>query len=308
MDKLLIVDTFYFLHRSFHSYPLTLTNSKGEHTNITFGFSQSIMDLIEYIEPTHIVCAWESEDQPSFRKALYPKYQITRAQLEPIEDKIFSDQLPRVIEILKAFNIPRFTQNGFEGDDIIGTMADLASREMDVVIATADQDMIQLVNDKIMVYRPSRLPFIHEEHFTPERVKEKYGFDPIHMIDYKALRGDPSDNIPGVMGIGEKIAKDLIGQFGDLDSIYANVENIKSPSVKKKLINGKDNAYLSKQLATIITNIPIEFDIDKCKVHDFDVEDVRRLFEDLEFKSLNKKIDKFYNFLQGHMLDELPEF
>lgn len=308
MSKLLIVDTFYFMHRSFHAYPQDFMNSKGEHTNITFGLAMSLMDLIEELEPSHIVCAWESEEQPSFRKELYPQYQITRAQMEPIEEKIFQDQIPRVIELIESFNIPRFTENGFEGDDLIGTMATIASKEMDVVIATSDQDMIQLVNDKISVFRPGRQPFIPKMTFTPTTVFEKYGFEPIKMIDYKALRGDPSDNIPGVKGVGEKTAKALIEKFGTLDQIYAHIDEITPAGVKKKLETDKEKAFLSRQLATIITNIPIHFSIEDCEVHDFDIEKVRAVFKELEFSSLEKRLDNFYGTLQTNMLDGLPDF
>lgn len=306
--SLLIVDTFYFLHRSFHAYPLDLKNSKGEYTNISFGFAQSIIDLINKIKPSHIICGWESEEQPSFRKELYPQYQITRAQLEPIEEKVFSRQFPRVIQLIDAFNIPRITENGFEGDDVIGTIAKRASKEIDVIIATADQDMIQLVDEKISLFRPGRPPFIPEALFTPESVIEKYSFTPIQMIDYKALRGDPSDNIPGVKGIGEKIAKDLISMYGSLENVYANLENLKSKAVRQKLMDGKDMAFLSKQLATIIIDVPINFNLKKCEVHDFDVEKIRSLFQDLEFKSLLKNLDSFHSAVMGRMVDSLPEF
>lgn len=305
---LLIIDTFYFLHRSFHAYPLELKNSKGEYTNISFGFAQSLMDLVEKLNPTHIICGWESEDQPSFRKELYPKYQITRAQLEPLEEKVFSSQLPRIIEIIDAFNIPRVTQNGFEGDDVIGTIARMSDDQTNVVIATADQDMIQLVDDRVSLYRPARLPFIPEATFTPIAVFEKYGFTPIQMIDYKSLRGDPSDNIPGVKGIGDKIAKDLITQFGTLENIYQNLTNIKSASVRKKLEGNKELAFLSKQLATIITNVPLEFNLASCEVHDFDVETVRKIFTELELNSLLKRIDGFHNKLILRASEDLPEF
>lgn len=292
MPKLLLFDTFYFLHRSFHAYPKDLKNSKGQHTNIVFGLAQSFLDTVSELAPTHIACGWESEELPSFRKKLYPKYQITRIPMEADEEKIFSEQIPSVIELLKSFNIPRITQNGFEGDDILGTVATLASDfGADVVIATSDQDILQLINKKILVFRPARPPYVKKILFNEEIFKEKYGFTPKQMIDYKALRGDPSDNIPGVKGVGEKTAKDLIGKFGDIDEIYKNIENVESVSIRQKLIDQKDMAYLSRQLATIITNIPMDFNLDDCEVHDFNEKAVRSLFERLEFRSLNKKLD-----------------
>ena len=290
-DKLLLLDTFYFLHRSFHAYPKDLVASTGEHTNIVFGFASSLLESILTLNPTHIACGWESEDQPSFRKELYPLYQFARVSMEPEDDHIFKEQLPLVIEVIEAFNIPRLTQNGFEGDDVLGTASAVASKDLDVVISTADQDLLQLINDKIFVYRPARPPYIKSELFDEEKFKEKYTFEPKLMIDYKALRGDPSDGIPGVMGIGDVTAKQLIGQFGTLENIYANIDSIKSESVKKKLIDDKDEAFMSKQLATIITNIPMEFNLKDCLVHDFDVSKVQKIFDRLGFRSLNRKLD-----------------
>ncbi|OGC47497.1 hypothetical protein A2713_00195 [candidate division WWE3 bacterium RIFCSPHIGHO2_01_FULL_35_17] len=290
-NKLLLLDTFYFLHRSFHAYPKDLIASNGEHTNIVFGFASSLLDSILTLNPTHIACGWESEDQPSFRKELYPLYQFSRVSLEPEDDHIFKEQLPRVINLIEAFNIPRLTENGFEGDDVLGTASTIASKDLDVVISTADQDLLQLISDKILVFRPARPPYIKSELFDFEKFKEKYGFEPKLMIDYKALRGDPSDGIPGVMGIGDVTAKKLIEQFGSLESIYEHIEDVKSESVKKKLIDDKDEAFMSKQLATIITNIPMEFNLKDCVVHEFDVNKVKKIFDELNFKSLNRKLD-----------------
>jgi DNA polymerase-1 len=290
-NKLLLIDTFYFLHRSFHAYPKDMQNSKEEYTNITFGVAQSLLDSIAKFNPTHIACGWESEEQPSFRKELYGNYQITRVRMDFEEEMVFKGQLPRVIELLEAFNIPRITQSGFEGDDILGTVANLASKDAEVTIATADQDLLQLITDKIHVYRPGRPPFVKSMLFDHDTFKEHYGFEPIQMIDYKALRGDPSDSIPGVKGIGDKTAKVLLEQFGSIEEIYENLSGVTPIGVRNKLEADKEAAFMSKQLATIITDIPMEFNLDSCVVHDFDVERVRALFNELEFFSLNKKLD-----------------
>ncbi len=292
LKKLLLIDTFYFLHRSFHAYPKDMQNSKEEYTNITFGLAQSLLDSIAKFNPTHIACGWESEEQPSFRKELYGNYQITRVRMDFENEMIFKGQLPRVIELLEAFNIPRITQNGFEGDDVVGTVANLASQDAQVTIATADQDLLQLITDRIHVYRPARPPFVKSVIFDEPTFIEHYGFEPIQMIDYKALRGDPSDSIPGVKGIGDKTAKTLLQQYGSIEEIYENIDKITPEGVRNKLEADKDAAFMSKQLATIITNVPIDFDLNDCVVHDFDVERVRALFNELEFFSLMKKLDK----------------
>lgn len=291
-DKLIIIDTFYFLHRAFHSFSKDLLNSEGLHTNICYGFSRALLDSISEFNPSHIVCGWESEDLPSFRKTLFADYQKTRVPMEPEDEKIFSEQIPWIVKIIEAFNIPRVTSNGFEGDDVIGTVATLASKDISVIIISSDQDMLQLINDKINVFRPARPPFISKQLFGISEVKEKYGFLPPQMIDYKALRGDPSDCIPGVLGVGDKTAKSLIAKYGSLENIYQNLEEI-SASVRKKLEMDKDQAYLSRQLATIITNIPLEFNLSSAVVHDFEESKVRDIFEELGFKSLIPRLEKF---------------
>src|SRR3990167_3872348 len=194
MNKLLLIDTFYFLHRSFHAYPRDLQNSKGEPTGMLLGFTQSILDSISELTPTHIACGWESEDQPSFRMALYPMYQANRVPGDPEDVELFRSQLPNVIKIIEAFNIPRLVQSGFEGDDVIGTAAAIGSKDANVVISTSDQDILQLINDKINVYRPARPPYVKKELFDKVKFMQKYGFKPSQMIDYKALRGDPCYN------------------------------------------------------------------------------------------------------------------
>jgi|694.fasta_scaffold00063_127 DNA polymerase-1 len=291
INKLLLIDTFFFLHRAFHSFPKDFTNSSGLHTNILFGFSKALLDSIAEFNPTHIVCGWESEELPSFRKTLYSDYQKNRIPMELDDERIFSEQIPWVVKILDCFNIPRITHNGFEGDDVLGTVATLASENAEVIIVSSDQDILQLITDKIKVFRPARPPFISKQLFDEVAFEEKYGFKPIQMIDYKALRGDPSDNIPGVKGVGDKTAKELISQFGALENIYENLDEIKS-SVRTKLENDKEKAFMSKQLATIITDIPMEFNLESAEVHDFNIEKVQNIFNDLEFFSLKKDLEK----------------
>lgn len=294
--RLLLIDTFYFLHRSFHAFPQDFQTSKGEPTGMVYGFSQVLLNSISDLSPTHIACGWESEELPSFRKELYAEYQATRVKAEPEAEKLFWDQIPRIEQIIEAFNIPRVSSNGFEGDDVLGTMAYKgAEQSAFVVIATADQDMLQLINDKIFVFRPAKPPYVKKTIFDKNTFVEKYGFEPKQMIDYKSLRGDPSDNIPGVKGIGDKTAKELLKQFKSIEEIYENLDKIEKESIRKKLIEYKDDAFLSKQLATIIANIPLDFNLKDCEVHDFNVEKVRKLFEELEFKSLLPKLEKLEN-------------
>jgi len=303
--KLLIIDTFYFLHRSFHAFPIDMQNSKGEHTNVLFGFTQSFLNAVLKFKPTHVICAWESEDQPSFRKTLYPKYQIHRKSGDPEEEMIFKDQIPKVAKLLEIFNIPRIFENGFEGDDIIGTISKKFSviSDSEIIIYTSDKDMLQLLDTNINVFRPASPPFVKSQLIDESAFSSNYGFSPKLMVDYKALRGDPSDNIPGVYGIGDKTARTLIQQYGTLENIYENIESIEKTAVKNKLIKDRDNAFLSKQLATIITNIPIDFDFEKARIGSFDVDSVKTLFEDFEFNSLFGNLES----LKTMQMDSLPD-
>lgn len=303
--KLLIIDTFYFLHRSFHAFPNEMRNSEGDRTNVLFGFTQSFLNAVLQFKPTHVVCAWETEDQPSFRKTLYPQYQIHRKSGDTEEEMIFKDQIPKVAELLKTFNIPRIFENGFEGDDIIGTIARKAKEinNSEVIIYTADKDMLQLVDDQVTVFRPSSPPFVKSKLVDKSSFIEEYEFNPEYMIDYKALRGDPSDNIPGVMGIGDKTARILIKEYKTIENIYNNIDNIDKTAVRNKLIKDKENAFLSKQLATIITNIPIEFDMNKARLEEFNIDAVVSLFEYFEFKSLFGNLDALRNLQMENMPD-----
>lgn len=303
--KLLILDTFYLLHRSFHAYPLDMQTSNGENTNVLFGFAQSVIKSILDFKPTHIVCAWESEDQPSFRKELYPQYQAHRVLADTEEEIVFRNQVSKVASFIEDFNIPRIFENGFEGDDAIGTIAKHNSLEpsAEVIIYTADKDMLQLIDDNIKVYRPSMPPFVKSKLFDVQNFKDDYGFDPSFMIDYKSLRGDPSDNIPGVKGIGDKTAKSLIQMYGSLESVYDNLHNIDKTSVRNKLENEKDNAFLSKQLATIITNIPIKFDINKAHIDNLDIKQLSKLLEHYEFNSLSRSL----NALELFQRESIPD-
>jgi len=304
--KLLIIDTFYFLHRSFHAFPIEMQTSKGEHTNVIFGFTQSLLNAILQFNPTHVVCAWESEDQPSFRKALYPKYQINRKSGDPEEEMIFKDQIPKVATLLKELNIVRLFENGFEGDDIVGTISKKFSEEdpaSEIVIYTADKDMLQLVDNNISVFRPSSPPFIKSKLVDEKTFFEDYGFSSKQMIDYKALRGDPSDNIPGVYGIGDKTAKSLIIKFGSLENIYENIDKIEKTGVRNKLLKNRENAFLSKQLSTIITNIPIDFDIENANIGLIDTDRAVNVFEKFEFTSLFNRLSSLKHLQMNLMPD-----
>lgn len=298
-NKVLIIDTFYYLHRSFHAFPITMQTVEGRSVNILFGFTKSVIDLIITFKPTHIVFSWETMSQPSFRRDIYKQYQANRAlSIDPEKDEAFKNQLPLIYEAIETFGTKEIYEDGFEGDDIIGTFATKAHQQgSDVIIASNDQDLMQLINDNISVYNSGRPPFIKSKLYDHDSFLNRYGFEPETLIDYKALRGDPSDNIPGVKGIGDKYAKQLLDKYQNLNNIYYNLDNIESKSIRKKLTDNKDMAYLSYQLATIITDIPIDIKINDYKI-DLNISKLNDFNRKWEFRSLMKKtnvIQKIYD-------------
>lgn len=296
MNKLLIIDFFNLMHRAFHAYPIDFKTSKGVHTNAVFGLTNLLLTNIKNINPTHVVIAFEDGEVPTFRSTMHSAYKANRTWAEDNkeESEIFYSQVPLATKVLNAFNIPYIKCNGYEADDVAGTLAKKASKDTQVIILSNDQDMLQLVSNNVFVFRPARPPFVKETLFDTKQVEKKFGFPPKKIPDYKGLRGDPSDNIAGVKGIGEKTAKDLLLQFDSIEDIYKNINKVKSERVKKLLAENAEEAVMSKMLATIDTNCPIDYDLKKYEVKDFNREDVVKVFEELEFKSLIKKVDDLF--------------
>ena len=291
MKRLVLIDSFNLLHRAFHAYPQSLTTGDGTPVNAAYGFTNLLLTIIQKLNPTHLAVAHESKE-PTFRHTEYTQYKATRTWAEdhPEEAEAFYQQIPLVQTILKTLKIPVIEAPGYEADDVLGTIVNKAQNDLEIIIVSNDQDLLQLATDRIKVLRPARPPHVRETLFDAQAVKAKYGFDPIKMIEYKALRGDPSDNIPGVRGIGEKTAKDLLKEFSSVEEIYENLGKVHPPRVQKLLAESAEEAVLSKRLATIETNVPLDFDLSKCQIDNFDPEKVKRLFKKLEFNSLLKKI------------------
>jgi len=255
METLLLVDGNALLYRAYHAFPQTLTTSKGDPIGATYGFTRILLSTVKQLKPDCVAVCFDPRGG-TFRDALYDQYKANRSAMP--ED--LASQIERTHQVVEYLEYPIYMAPGFEADDAIGTLAQQTDSK--VIILTGDQDIIQLVTDRIHVYTPGTWPKV-PVMYTPEKVKEKYGFDPIQMIEYKALRGDPSDNIPGVPGIGEVTGKDLVARFGTLENLYKNLDSpdIK-PAVKKKLEEHKDMAFLSHELATIRTDAPVKLDID----------------------------------------------
>jgi len=314
MKRLVLIDGHAILHRAYHAFPSTLKTRRGELVNAVYGFSRMLLTVLEDLKPAFLAVAFDLP-QPTFRHQEYVGYQIQRPEM----DQELTTQIERVYQILKALNIPIFTAPGFEADDIIGTLArqatmgpvagsshptassDIRRRpgarrdslrprhpSIEIIIVTGDKDIMQLVNQNVKVYAPGR-GFAEPEIFDEKKVKVFLGITPKQIIDYKALIGDASDNYPGVSGIGPKTAVQLLNQYGDLATIYKNLKRIK-PLLAQKLKEGRENAYLSQKLATIVTKVPIKLNLKACLVHDYDHQKAIKLFGELEFKSLINKL------------------
>lgn len=284
MKRLVLIDGHAILHRAYYALPKGLTTRKGELVNAVYGFVRMLLKVIEDLGPEYLAVAFDLP-KPTFRHKEYVGYQVQRPKM----DEELKPQIQRVQQVLEALNIPTFAVGGYEADDVIGTLARQASRKkVGTVIVTGDRDIMQLVHSRVKVYAPVR-GFSQAELFGSKEVKEALGVKPKQIVDYKALVGDPSDNYPGVPGIGPKTAVRLLEEYRDLGTIYKNTKKLR-PVVAKKLKEGKDSAKLSQKLARIVTNIPIKLDLRACRIHDYDHEKAIELFEKLEFKSLVDKL------------------
>jgi DNA polymerase I len=263
-----------------------LTTASGEPTGAVYGFARTLLDILNKDKPEYLLVAFD--EGMSGRDDLYPEYKGTR---EKMPDDL-SSQMARIRQLVEAFNIPILARAGYEADDLMGTIArQSAAQGIPTRIITGDRDLLQLLDERVSVRLAVPMAGKEDEIYDVDRFVEKWGFAPTRLIDYKALVGDSSDNIPGVAGIGDKGATTLIQQFGTLDDIYASIGQL-AAGVQKKLDAGREMAYLSYKLATILTDIDITFDAATCIAHDFDGGRVRALFMELQFTSLIKVLDK----------------
>src|SRR3989339_1349779 len=287
MTKLLLVDGSALLHRAYHAYP-PLTSRTGEIVGAVYGVTSILISVLTSEKPTQVVVAWDLP-KPTFRHEKYVGYKAQR----PKADREMVEQIPRVKEVIKAMGIKQVEQEGYEADDIIGTLAKQGSAEpCDVLILTGDQDTMQLVSEHVRVLTPAKgvnPPML----YGPDEVFNKYGVHPEQMVDYKALVGDVSDNIPGVVGIGPKGAANLIKMFGSLERIYRDIKEVQTQFgelTAKKLSDGKDSALLSQDLSRIVTDMGLKLGMAEMEYKSFATEVVREKFEELGFKSLVRRI------------------
>ncbi|PLX22032.1 DNA polymerase I [Candidatus Parcubacteria bacterium] len=301
-EKLIIIDGNALIHRSFHALPPSIQTKKGEPTNAVYGFTSVLIKAIKDFSPEYIVLTLDKKG-PTFRHEEFSEY---KAKREKAPDELYS-QFPRVKEIAKAFGVPIFEKSGYEADDLIGTISKTTDGTIDKIILTGDMDTLQLIDDSTKVYTMSR-GMSDSVIYDETAVKEKYGIGVEQVIDYKALRGDPSDNIPGVRGVGEKTAVEIIQKFGNLDNLYNYLEgkkekidksilkndldNVFTERIKNLLIEHKEDAILSKSLATIKLDVDIKFDLEKARFGNLELDKILELFSELEFKSLLPRVQE----------------
>lgn len=283
--RLVLIDGYGLIFRAYHALPPSMATRTGEQTNAVFGVATMLLDVIKTHEPHFIAVALESGR--TFRHDSYDGYKATRAEMP--DD--LRQQIGRVRELIGALNIPIFEAEGYEADDIIGSLSRSAADDgYEVIIVTGDSDLLQLVDEHIVAVLPGARRFGEFRFYDVAAVIDRYGFGPELVPDYKALVGDTSDNIPGVPGIGEKTAKALIGQFGNLESIIEHIEEVTPNRAKNALSEHTGDATFSKHLATIVRNLEVPFVPDDARVESYDKGTVLALFQELEFRNLINKL------------------
>ncbi|MBU0570097.1 hypothetical protein KKB40_04980 [Patescibacteria group bacterium] len=303
MSKLILIDGNAIMHRAFHALPKTLTTRNGEPINAVYGFVSMLFKIISDLEPTYLAVCFDRKE-PTFRKIEFADYQAHR----PETDEGLLEQFPKAKKIVEAFGIPIYEKAGFEADDLLGSIAEqatghrsLVSRKKSnktrdqslvtidqVIIVTGDKDIFQLINDKVKVFCPVK-GLSQAQLMGDKEVVEKLGITPNQIIDYKALVGDPSDNYKGVPGIGPKTAEILLKNYESFANVYKNIEKI-GGNVAKRLKEGEKSGKQSYKLARIVTDVPMDFDIEDSNKWSVGSSKALRLFDEFGFRSLKKRM------------------
>ncbi|MDY0084191.1 MAG: DNA polymerase I, partial [Ignavibacteriaceae bacterium] len=299
-NKFVIIDAMALAYRGYYAFiNRPLTTSHGEPTSAVFGFINQLIKVLEDQKPDYIAVAFDSKEK-TFRHEKYEAYKSSRQAMP--EDMI--PQIQKIKDIVQALNIPLYIFPGYEADDIIGSAVRIAEKKGFTSYAvTPDKDYFQLISDKVFIIRPGKKS---DEAilYDTQKVIDELGFEPKYMIDYLAIVGDSSDDIPGVKGIGPKGAVPLIQKFGTLEKIYQHINEIDKAGIKSKLESGKDSALLSKELATIYCEVPIDFNFDDSRFSVPDFEKLKQLLFDLEFKTIYTKLMKLYDNSSSHSLSD----
>ncbi|MFZ3054966.1 MAG: 5'-3' exonuclease H3TH domain-containing protein [Minisyncoccales bacterium] len=281
-ENFVIIDSNSVIHRAFHALP-PLTSKDGKVVNAVYGFLLVLFKLIKELKPKYIAACFDLPE-PTFRKQAYEQY---KAHRKKAPDELY-DQIPVVKEVLRKFNVPVFEMAGYEGDDLIGTLSEKSKKNN--IVVSGDLDNLQLITPNTSVYYLNK--GVKNAVLCDEKaIAEKYeGLAPRQLIEFKGLRGDASDNIPGVKGIGEKTALKLIKEFGSIENLYANLDKEIPAKVKEKLIEGKENAFMSRDLSEIRRDVPIEINFEDCEWGGYDEKEVVEMLKNFGFNSLIKNI------------------
>ena len=302
-ETIYVIDGSAYIYRAYHAIA-PLTNSKGMPTNAVYGFVNMLRKLINEKQPEYLCVAFDSRG-PVFRHELYSEYKANRPPMP--EDLV--PQIPYIKSLINGFNIVLLEEDQYEADDIIASLAvQMSKRDHEVVIVSGDKDLLQLVTEKVVMWDPMK-----DQQMTPERVEKKYGVSINQLLDYFALIGDSSDNVPGVPGVGPKTASRLISDYGSLDGIYENIDSMKKSKMKERLIENKDGAYLSRDLIRLKDNLKITETIEDLRYRQSDDGALSELYKELEFTTLLQEVsvaeevpvDNFRVISTDHQLEEI---
>lgn len=289
-EKLFIaIDGNAIIHRAFHAYPPTLSTRSGLQVNAVYGFTTMLLEVLKRFDPHYIVCTFDT-GKPTFRHVQYTEY---KAQRKPVDQSLV-DQFPLVEEVVKAFNIPILKKDGFEADDILGTLTKYvkdgkwSGQGLKMVVVSGDRDLLQLISDDVNICLPQG-NFKSLTVFNRTSTFEKFGYYPEQVIDYKGIVGDASDNIPGIKGVGDKSALDLLAKYGSFDEIYKHLSELK-PKQQVLFGEGIEQAEFSRDLATIKRDVELDVTLDQCVMKDFKRKDVEDVLVKFEFRSLVGRI------------------
>ncbi|WP_153730637.1 DNA polymerase I [Sporosarcina obsidiansis] len=283
--KIVLLDGNSLAYRAFFALPL-LTNDKGIHTNAVYGFTMMLETILDNEKPTHVLVAWDA-GKTTFRHNTFTEYKGGRQKTPPE----LSEQFPYIRKLIEAFGISQYELDLYEADDIIGTLSrECSEAKAEVVVISGDKDLTQLANEQTTVCI-TRKGITDLEKYTPQHIEEKYGIAPLQIIDMKGLMGDASDNIPGVPGIGEKTALKLLKEYGSVEKVYESIDQITAKKMKENLVSNKEQAFMSKKLATIEVHAPVEVLLEDLVFPGRDEEQVINLYKELQFNSLLEKLD-----------------
>jgi DNA polymerase-1 len=284
MKKVVIVDTFNFLHRAFHAIPKSFRAPDNTPTNAVYGVCSMLISLVKETKPDCVLAALDSQ-KPTFRSEEFSNYKAQRKEM----DEELKVQIPYVFQAINLLGIQTINCEGYEADDVIGTLVTNLKNEAEVYIVSNDKDMWQLIDKNVFVLIPNTKGTF--EKIDEAEALKRLEFDKKRLVDFKALRGDTSDNIPGVYGIGEVTAKKLISKYSSIEDIYKHINEIEPESLQKKLIENVETAYMSLKLATIVTDAPVRFNLSDCNFNFSPTKELTEMFQKLNFKSLLKRLN-----------------